>query len=360
MGRALDYTEAKQILEAQFVLAEGDYRARQPANLPEEEAVSISTLFQSRTQAFREALVGCCIARIMDPEIDIRYPYMGQADNAYNGRTLDERVVNPFLRSRATPCSRGPFLSVFRRNVGFVEETAAGLRDKTAFSAMLEAVDALRTGGSEAATGVIRYLLYKFIELREQSNIELLHVRRLSMEQQIHILNDLLSIPSGGLLPVLLSAAMFRSISDVYSLSWRVEWQGINVADAATGAAGDILVTVDEEVLFSVEVTERPVDGDRVRSTFVAKMSPNNVEDYLFLLAGGEAAESARSLARSYFAQGHEINFLPLAGWMESALALLGAPGRARFTENAVALLGGRDIPASVKVAWNDCVRRVV
>jgi len=72
MGRALDYTEAKQILEAQFVLAEGDYRARQPANLPEEEAVSISILFQSRTQAFREALVGCCIARIMDPEIDIR------------------------------------------------------------------------------------------------------------------------------------------------------------------------------------------------------------------------------------------------------------------------------------------------
>ena len=360
MGRNLDYDAARQLLEEQFALAEDDYQLNRPATVPESMASSVETLFQSQTQAFREALIGCCIARILDSGIDIRFPYMGQDDNAYNGRTLDERVINPFLHERSIPCSKAPFLSVFRRSVRFVPETREGVRDKRAFDEMLRVVEALRAENDDEANAIFKFVLYKFVELREQSDIIVKRIRRLSMEQQKELIENLLSTPSGGLLPVLIAVATFKSISDAYDLDWQVDRQGINVADAAKGAAGDITVTKEEDVLFSIEVTERPVDRDRVRSTFVTKMSPNNVEDYLFLLAGGEATEAAKVLARSYFSQGHEINFMSLGEWIGAVLALLRAPGRMRFNENVVELLRQRDIPASVKLAWNDCVEAVV
>jgi len=48
-------------------------------------------------------LIGCALARLHDDEIDITKPYMNQGDDAFNGRTLDERVVNPFLQENEIP-----------------------------------------------------------------------------------------------------------------------------------------------------------------------------------------------------------------------------------------------------------------
>lgn len=97
MGRPIDYDQARQELENQFRLAENDFISQSPVNVPDDVASATNCFFESGTQSFREVLVGCCLARIVDPEIDIRLPYVNQGDRAYNGRTLDERVVNPFL-----------------------------------------------------------------------------------------------------------------------------------------------------------------------------------------------------------------------------------------------------------------------
>ena len=86
--------------------------------VPEDMAESVETVFHSHTQAYREVLVGCTIARLQDRDIDIRQPYVGLGENSFNGRTLDEKAVNPFFHDRRIPSSKGPYLSVFRRSVG--------------------------------------------------------------------------------------------------------------------------------------------------------------------------------------------------------------------------------------------------
>lgn len=360
MGRPIDYEVARRILKEEFEAAEREVGENAPSDVPAVISESTERLFSSNTQAFREALVGCCLAKIIDQEIDVRLIYMNQGDRAFNGRTLDENVVNPLLRDRAVPCSRGPYLSALRRNVSLREETARGLRDKEAFAALLAFVGELEGADAGSARLYLRYLLREFVRLREAADIQLAHIARLSLEQYRTLIAGMLGVPSGGLLPVLLSVAMFETIKECFRLEWVIEWQGINVADRASGVGGDITITENGETVLAVEVTERPIDRSRVVATFNTKIAVHGISDYLFFFGNTGPGEEAKEAARQYFAQGHDISFLSVEEWLVHSLGTVGPKCRKIFTEKFLGLLGSREVPAGLKMAWNDQVRSLL
>jgi hypothetical protein len=90
-----------------------------------EKRPQFNILFATNVRAYREALMGCAIARFQDRAINIRLPYINQGQNAFNGRTLDERAVNPFFQEHRVPSSRGPYLAAFRRSVRLRQRAAA-------------------------------------------------------------------------------------------------------------------------------------------------------------------------------------------------------------------------------------------
>src|SRR5688572_6476996 len=145
----IDYEAARQLLEETFLESEDDLLRLTVPLVPASLNRPFETIFSSGTQAFREALVGCVIARIQDKSINIRLPYIKQGANAYNGRTLDEKVVNPFLQSHRIPCSKGPFLSAFRRGIQFDEATDRGIRDTKGYYAFLALVAYLEETDSD-------------------------------------------------------------------------------------------------------------------------------------------------------------------------------------------------------------------
>jgi hypothetical protein len=359
LGRAINYDDARKILDTTFEEAEKDSQ-QDRIEVPGIIKASTETLFASNTQAFREALVGCLLARLLDPGVDITLPYMNQGEDAFNGRTLDEKVVNPFLHEKEIPCSKGPYLAALRRSVSFVPETQKGVRDKEAFGALLSFITQAASTNQDDVKRFLLFLLWHFIALREKSNVSLARINRLSIGQYGELIEALLGTPSGGLLPVLLTVATLEAVKNTYALPWDIQSQGINVADAASGAGGDVTVMREGKVLLAIEVTERAVGEDRVRSTFRSKILPNKLDDYLFLFAGGRPADAAVARARTYFAQGHEVNFVPLKSWIMTFLTILGSEGRTLFTASIIAALDKKQVPAGVKVAWNDIVRRVV
>jgi hypothetical protein len=357
---ALDYEQAAGLLVELFAEAEVAF---QENTLPAVNATiqnATDRLFASSTQAYREVLLGCGLARILDRSIDIRLPYINQGPNAFNGRTLDERVVNPFLHDRMIPCSKAPYLSSFRRSVKFIPETAVGLRDKDGYNALLEYITAMEAANQIEARTLVLYLLYRFVMLRNAAIIPLSRISRLSLEQYQILIGRLLQVQSGGLIPVLLSVAMLRTIKTSYDLQWKIDWQGINVANSASGAGGDITVSQGGDVILAIEVTERPIEKARVVSTFNTKIVKAGVEDYLFIYSSALPTEDARQAARTYFTQGHEINFLQVAEWIVNNLGTIGAKCRAIFTQEILTLLDTREVPSSVKVSWNDIVRDLV
>ncbi|MEW5795301.1 MAG: restriction endonuclease, SacI family [Candidatus Zixiibacteriota bacterium] len=357
----VDYMRARRILDSNLRSITKEIIDGVALSIPNDIQTHLQAVFTSHTQAYREVLLGCVLAKLIDGSINILLPYAEQGPNAFSGRTLDERVVNPFLHDNQIPCSRGPYLSVFRRNVRFDASTRTGLRDKTGYDALRSLLDIVASSTSKKQLNLqLRATLHMFVRIREQSAVTVTRLQRISLEQYDELFEGLLSKPSGGRFPALLALSAFTAIKEHYHLTWQIDFQGINVADAAAGVGGDITISENGRVLMSAEVTEREVDRPRIVATFTTKIAPLEIEDYLFLIKPGGVTGEAKSLARKYFSQGHEVNFLEIRHWLIMSLATLGSRGRKCFSRTLVGFIEAPDFPSTLKVAWNEQISRLV
>ena len=353
-GRPVDLETAKALLSETFELAESDHRDGASVTLPTAIVEATERLFLSETQAYRDALPSCAIARIIDPEINIRMPATEYGENAFSGRSLAEKVVTPFLRDRSVPTSASPFLSALRGGAKFMKGGEPRIqRDKDGSAALVQIVDYLCELDVDNVKNYLRFLLRRFVVLRESHNITLKRISKPNLVQLTHLIEAMLTVKSGGRIPALLATAMFLTISECHALGWEVEFQGINVADKASGAVGDITIRKDGALILGIEVTERPIDQARVTLTFNQKVSPSGLVDYLFITTA-RPEEGALAAARRYTSVGHEMNFVPLAGWLVHNLATVGPACRSLFQANMIELLGAEGVPAEIRVAWND------
>lgn len=357
---AVDYAEARRVLNETF---SETLQQCSPttAELLKRYEDALDIVFESKTQSYREVLLGCALVHIINPTVNIRLPYVKQGPTAFNGRTLDEQAINPFLMSKQIPCSKGPYLATFRRNVRLDESTRSGLRDQHGYDAMLIVLGAIEAADNENdKKAFLSCLLKRFIILREKSNIQLSGIARMSVEQYQVFLNTLLHNQSGGLLPMLVTIAVFQTINDQYSCGWDINYQGINAADGATGAPGDITIFKNGQIVKAIEVTERPISETRVVTTFNTKISINDVKDYLFVYTATAPEDGAYSVAKVYFAQGYDINFIKLSNFILSTFIAGNVETRQRFTDHMLTLLRQDSVPAAVKTAWNDSLQEVI
>jgi hypothetical protein len=125
-------------------------------------------------------------------------------------------------------------------------------------------------------------------------------------------------------------------------------------------SGGDVTVKSDGATVLAAEVTERPIDRARVLSTFSTKILRHGIADYLFFYVSEKPTEDARALARQYLGQGHDISFLQVKDWLISSLGTVGPSGRARFTVQFLAQLRAPDVPAILRLGWNEHVRRLL
>jgi SacI restriction endonuclease len=346
--------DATRLLEVAFARAEDDYRENKLPTLGADAVAQIERLFESDTQAYREALIGCAVARIVDDKIDVRLPATEHGENAFSGRSLADNVVTPFMQGKVIPVSRSPYLSSLRGGARFVDGGAPRIqRDRAGFAALVEAVDFLRQLSQADAQTYLSYLLQRFIVLRDSANIKLNSIANPTLTLLSALILGLLTVRSGGQFPAFLSVAMFQTISECHGLEWNVEFQGINVADAASGAVGDITIRKGASILLGVEVTERPISHHRVASTFEQKVSPNKLVDYLFVTTA-QPEEDALAAAKKYMSVGHEMNFVPLHDWLRLNLATIGPRCRAIFQAKMLELLSSKGVAAGLKVAWNE------
>lgn len=352
---------AGDVLAAAFKDALSDFQSGTLRKVPEEIVEATERVFESKTQAYREALIGCALIRTIDANVDIHLPQVAQGNNSVSGRTVAEKIVTPFMKSQAIPVSSSPYLSSLRGAVRF--EPGGEPRpqaDQEGFDKLVEIVAYLRKPDQATAAEYLRYLLKRFIELRESVNIPLTEIPRLSLDQYASVIRFLLGVPSGGRIPSLITVAMLKSLSESHELGWEVEWQGINVADKASGAVGDITVKSGENIVLGIEVTERPLDEARVSNTFDEKIAPNKLEDYVFVYTETLPKDNAKAAARKFFSIGHEVNFLSVFSWTMHTLATIGAKGRSVFQKRMIELLSAVNMPKDLKVAWNQAVKDAI
>jgi len=357
----IDTEELRTVLEQSFIRAETAFFEDKGPRVPSVFADSCDVVFRSKTQAYREVLVGCLLARTHDKTTDIRLPYVKLGANAFSGRSLDERVVNPFLRGKSIPSSKGPYLSVFRRSVKFDESTGTGLKDKSGYEAFLALLSMIEQEEEDSGLlALLDYVMHRLVLLREEAKVDLITFDRISLTQYKELISGLLQKRSGGLFPVVLVLSMVETVNHVFSLSWEVEHQGINVADMAAGVPGDITIRQNGSPLLSIEVTERSVNDSRVRGTFRDKITAMGVLDYVFLVHLETIGRQAREQAEKYFAQGYEVNFVDINEWLSNTLVTVGRKGRKFFQDRLTQHLGQDQVPRVLKVAWNEEMEKLI
>lgn len=352
--------EAKVVLETEFREAEYGLDGEPDEGLPGIVISSVNILFDSSTGAYREALVCCLIARICDKRIQVTQPSTDHGPNSYSGRSLSEKVVTPFLQDKQIPCTKNPFLSAIRRGKRFVRADSAGQRDVEGFNALADFAELVQGSDETSVRRYLRYVLIRFLRLREASNVRVNRIHRLSLQQYENLINELLTVQSGGLIPVLLTVAMLETIKSRFALDWDIKWQGINVSDASSRVAGDIEVFRNGDRVLTIEVTERVIDRARVVSVFETKIAPFALDDYVFFFTSSEPTEDARLVAQSFFSQGHEVNFRPVSNWVINCLLTVGSSSREEFNRIFLDNLSKSSVPARVKTAWNDVLSRII
>lgn len=356
----IDYQKAKDLLFALYQQV-SDNISKEVQEAFDQNCEKFDILFNSKTQSYREVLLGCALMHLIDPTVNIRLPYINHGEGSFNGRSLDEYAVNPFLQEQLFPCSKGPYLAAFRRSVKLLPETAEGLRDKVGYAAMMDLLSVVEDCRTAEETKIfIMCLLQRFIILRNASHIPLARIERFSIDQYKQLLQKLIDYQSGGLLPVLITVAFFQTLAEHYSLSWEIAWQGINVADHATGAEGDVTIKIDGITILAIEITERPLDQRRITSTFNTKIILSDVKEYLFIYTNTEPAASARQAARNLFSQGYEINFANVVDLIINNFLALPANTRAIFNSKMLMLLESREVSAAIKVKWNESIKAVL
>ena len=322
---------------------------------------ALETLQRSRSGSIREALLGCALAGCVHPEVDLRRPYLNLGERAFSGRTLDERVVNPFLQAEDVPCTKGPYLAMFRRQAVFDTSYLNKARDKAAMRAFLQCLDELERADAARRRAILVDVARMFVRLRDESNIRLLQLPRPSASTLARLMHEMLGQRSGGRVALWGVAAAWQAMADAFGLGWDVRVQGINVADVPSGAVADVEVrTRDEELVMALEVTERCVDAERLRATFRSKIAPNGLRDYLFLHGGGEPDGKVLELLERMLVQGHAVEMHDLMDWLHACWVSIGGKGRERFVHHFCAYLADRDTPSTLKIAWNRAVERLL
>jgi hypothetical protein len=359
----IDYSQARTLLENEFANVEGGTIAGAEAgskNPDAQLARDLDTVFRSETLSYREALLGCIVARIQDRSIDLSKPYVNQGVGAFNGRSLDELVVNPFLSKRRIPCTRGPYLSKFRRSIRFDRSLSVGTRDVEACEAFVRCVDRLQQMKLDSEIEeALKGALARFAAARELSVVPINRIQRLNLDQYEDLVKRLLSAKSGGRFPLFIVVASLHGVAVATKAAWRMEWQEINVADSPSGAVGDVTIFDGSAVVLAAEVTEREVDAGRLVSTFNAKIGPASMPDYLFF-STKTVSDETRQQAFRYFAQGHEVNFLNVADWSRNILGTIGQDGRRAFNLKLAEMIDDVRVPQAVKATWNQVVDEII
>ena len=148
---------------------------------------------------------------------------------------------------------------------------------------------------------------------------------------------------------MLVSRALFEAVNEFYRCGWSIDCQGVNSADGATGTPGDLTIRRGEEIVKAIEVTERPIGVTRVETTFHTKIATNAVRDYLFIYTSAVPDEGVYDVAKIYFAQGYDVNFIKLTNLAAAVFAAGDASMRRMFMDRMLGCCGREMSPRRLR-----------
>ncbi len=300
--------------------------------------LQIDPLCESNLVSIRYALLTQLLGKFADDRRDALCLQRGAAEGAIEAGRWDPRgfctaVVVPWVQSsdNVLGSSPDPYVNkpLRRRRL---DDWSVALRGKESWEQLVKLlVDVQERKERKHTESVLRRCLAGIARRYAKLNVVYPVPNRVSADQCESAFARFIEEASGGEAPLLAATALFRVIGRRFSLFDSVMRQGINEADSATGASGDIQCFRGEppQVVLSVEVKDRELTLLELNSS-ITKARQAGVTELLFAApAVSQAdAEEAQKRIREEWAQGTNVYRLSLAELLHSVIAFVGEAAR--------------------------------
>jgi DNA adenine methylase len=195
-------------------------------------------------------LLSCLLAKIHNPNIDIRKPYTEiEGDDTYSGRFYDERFVELFVHKYKLPCNpTTAYLTPAFRNLDRLLTTELVLvgRPRDVYVNTLEILDIVYTQ-KEKAENVLQEIIRILLIIKAEDELRMLQlitdlqqtddILPLASEEIVTLLTQHLNCKGTSRLPVLMIASAYQTVKEKIGEENKV-LTAQNAADKQTGSFG--------------------------------------------------------------------------------------------------------------------------
>lgn len=331
------------------------------------EDPEVDRLANSSVKSIRYAALAQLLGKLADPSRDILCLQRGDSEDAdtagrWDARTVCHKVVVPWDQENQSVLggSPEPYVNNPLRRPR-LDVQLESVKSRSEWEALVVFLQRASVKGTRAALeqAIDAYLG----AVRRRLDRQAVHYGvppRVSLEQLLHVLENYLSPSSRGLRALATATALFRILGASLGL-FSVTSQGLNEADSATGAAGDILCAGnDGQTLMAVEVKDRSATLVDFEAS-LTKVRTAGVSRLMFVVPGivERDAEAVRQRGAAAWAQGIDVHTTDVVSLARTALMLLEEVWRREFLSELGAELNRRNAPYGDRKALADLLNLV-
>ncbi len=325
-----------------------------------EPDTEIDRLVNSKLVSIRYAILTQMLGKIANANRSLLSLQLGteQSPGAWDARSFCSAVIVPWVSDNHDVLGKSPDPYVnnpLRRQR--LDEGTHQLRYKQEWDALVSFLAPLDTGGRiKLEAAFIRCLESVARRLAAQSFGYQVPIR-VSLPQMIRVLEEFLAEASGGLRPLVVTAAMMTVLGRAFSLFANVLSQGLNESDSSTGAPGDVMcMDSNGNMVLAIEVKDRALTLADVRGSIQkARASTDPLSNLLF--ASPSIRDDERDVINenmeAAWASGLNISQIDVVDLVNASFALLPEEWRPKLLREIGTELDERADHAHRR-AWHD------
>ncbi len=305
---------------------------------PDEE---IDRFVESSVVSIRYAFLTQLLGKLADPARDLLCLQKGKPDPASTGRWdprgFCTRVTVPWVQrnNNVLGTSPDPYVNKPLRRPR-LDQNMEPLKNREDWQALNDLLVALQNTANPVDIENVTLRTLKSIARRlGKQKVDYPVPLRIGLDRLSQILDTYLEASNGGLRPLAVATALMTTLGKAFSLFSKVESQGLNEADVASGMPGDIMCySEDDKLALAVEVKGHQLSLNELDIT-ITKARSSRVANVLFATPGFVAGQRQAMEAKiaKEFAQGSNIYQTSISSLARSSFLLLDEEWRVEFLQ---------------------------
>ncbi len=287
-----------------------------------------------------------------------------EGEGRWDPRSFSTAVVVPWVQETAhvLGTSAEPYASKPLRRPRLDQGTSA-VRNQHYWAALTSLLAEVQERNDPTYTEeMLRRCLASIVRRFSELQVAYPVPQRASLEQVLWAVGELLAFPSGGEASLVVVAALLRVLASATGLFERVQRQGINEADTASGAPGDVLCfrSGDPVPALAVEVKDRSLTLVELNTT-IQKARQARVTEVLFATKPPQVSDqpAVEARIREEWGQGTSVYQIDIPDMMRAMFPMLGPEALVEFLREIGADFDARAVQPSLRTTWAQTLRDI-